>query len=123
MPLRDRPARERPEPGRAASPRPPSQAAVVVETRARTAGAAGPFGSIDLEVEHVVERGPRGVEHHRRRDQRQPAPGLGERAGHEQPAGQAVGRGGHDVGQPDQLQVGRDRLGHRARSTARFRPG
>ena len=71
-------------------------------------GAARPLGAVDLEVEHVVEGRARGVEHHRRRDQRQPAPRLGQRAADEQPARQAVRRGGQDVRQPDQLQVGRE---------------
>ena len=43
-------------------------------------------------------------------DQRQPAPAASASdPPHEQPAGQAVGRGGEDVGQADQLQVGLDR--------------
>ena len=86
---------------------------------ARRQWAAGPFDLVDLEVEHVVEHDSRRVEHHRGGQQGKPFSGSLERPLHEQPAGQAIGRGGDDVRQPDQLKIGRDRLAASANTATR----
>src|SRR5208337_4800027 len=74
---------------------------------------AGPLLPVDLGGEHIVQGHARGVEDHRGDRQRGPSPSFAQRPSPEQPAGQAIRRGGQNIGQTDQLQERNQGRGHR----------